>query len=243
MMGNGEYILLYHTKLFCRIIVLLLPTCFPFFLLAQSLEPTETNALLKVSVCSMKGIPRPGEKVMFMGEKNKKIFSGVTAADGKFDILIPKGDTYDVKYRIINGDVDYKKFSIPTEEGLFTYEYILKYDLPRTVTLDNVFFDTGKSSLRPESYTALETLLEVMKLKPSLVIEIAGHTDNVGTSESNMILSLNRANSVKGYLVKKGIASERILTKGYGDTQPVADNETDESRQKNRRTKVRIVEE
>ena len=82
-----------------------------------------------------------------------------------------------------------------------------------------------------------------MQLKKSMVVEIAGHTDNVGNKDANQKLSEDRANSVRNYLIKKGITTERILAKGYGDTQPVADNSTDAGKQKNRRTEVRTIKE
>ena len=74
-------------------------------------------------------------------------------------------------------------------------------------------------------------------------IEIAGHTDNVGTIESNIKLSKERANSVRNYLIKKGISAKRVIAKGYGETQAVADNLTPQGRKKNRRTEVRIIKE
>ena len=82
-----------------------------------------------------------------------------------------------------------------------------------------------------------------MTLKPQLEIEIAGHTDNVGTAESNMTLSLNRAKSVRNYLISKGIDANRVSIQGYGDTQPIASNDSAEGRQKNRRTVVNITKE
>ena len=80
-----------------------------------------------------------------------------------------------------------------------------------------------------------------LKSKKNLVIEIGGHTDNVGSVETNMALSQKRADAVKRYLVSKGVSSSQVKTKGYGDTQPVAYNDTDEGRQKNRRTQVIII--
>jgi len=82
-----------------------------------------------------------------------------------------------------------------------------------------------------------------MKLKETLVVEIAGHTDSTASAETNQKLSENRAQSVRNYLIKKGINKERITAVGYGETQPVADNGTEEGRQKNRRTEVRIIRE
>jgi len=210
---------------------------------AQNLTPTETEALLNVVVTSMKDVPRQGEKIMFTGQKSKKTYSGISGKDGKFSILIPKGDTYSIEYKDFSETVEYNKFEAPAEKGKITYDLNIKYDPPKTFTLEDVFFETGKSILRAESNKALNDLVEVMKLKPGLVIEISGHTDNVGSPESNLKLSADRAIAVKNYLVQHGIAAARITTKGYGDTQPAATNETEEGKQKNRRTEVKILKE
>jgi len=89
----------------------------------------------------------------------------------------------------------------------------------------------------------LNDLVDALKLKTTMVVEIAGHTDNVGNKTVNQLLSEQRAMSVKNYLSKKGIDSKRIIAKGYGDTVAVADNDTEEGRQQNRRTEVRIISE
>ena len=82
-----------------------------------------------------------------------------------------------------------------------------------------------------------------MKLDPSVKFNLSGYASIEGTEEHNMQLSEDRANSVKQYLVKKGIDASRVTAKGYGDTQPQADNSTTEGRQKNRRTEVHIISE
>ncbi|HNZ42067.1 MAG TPA: OmpA family protein [Bacteroidales bacterium] len=228
-----------HYRQLLFIIIIFIPA----IITAQTLEPTETNALLNVIVSSLDDKPRTGELITLTGQANKKTFSGITDAKGKFSVLIPEGDTYTVKYKIFGGEEKFKQVTIPSQEGSLTFQLDIKYDPPKVFTLENVFFDTGKSTLRAESFKTLNDLAEVMKLKPTLIIEIAGHTDNVGTPESNLKLSLNRANSVKNYLVNHGIATERISTKGYGDTQPVASNDSDDGRQKNRRTVVHILKE
>lgn len=213
-----------------------------FTLNAQRLEATETEALLTVLVQNTKGKALEGESVSFVAKKSGKIFSVVTDASGTFKVLVPEGETYKVKYKAFTENKDYKDIEIPSMEGLVEFDYTLTIaDLPRTFTLKDVFYDTGKSTLRPESFKELNTLAEFMNLKKSLVIEVAGHTDNVGGKEANQKLSENRSNSVRNYLIKKGISGDRLIAKGYGDSQPVADNTTDEGKQKNRRTEVRII--
>ncbi len=82
-----------------------------------------------------------------------------------------------------------------------------------------------------------------MKLKETLIVEIAGHTDSIASSEFNQKLSEGRAKTVRDYLIKKGIDKNRVTAVGYGETQPVADNGSEEGREKNRRTEVRIIRE
>jgi OmpA-OmpF porin, OOP family len=210
---------------------------------AQEKKATDTEALLNVTVTSMKDVPRPGEQINFVGKKTKKQFSGISDHSGKFSILIPKGDVYSIEYKNFSESVEYNTFEIKAEPGKIIYDLDIKYDPPRSFTLENVFFETGKSILRTESDKALNDLVEIMKIKTGLVIEIDGHTDNVGTPESNLKLSLDRANAVRNYLIQHGIAATRITAKGFGDTQPAATNDTEEGRQKNRRTEVTITKE
>ncbi len=225
---------------------LFLITCYLFLgatvVSAQELEPTLTEACLIVNVTDNKNKAQVGETVTFENTVTKKQYSGVTKENGKFNILVPKGVVYIIKYKSFSSNVDYSKLELPpAKDTLVKFEVNIIVEIPKSYTLNNVFFDTGKSTLRPESSKELNELAEYMSLKKSLVIEIAGHTDNVGEKEANQKLSEERAKAVLNYLVKKSIAANRIVAKGYGDTQPVASNETDKGKQKNRRTEVRII--
>ncbi len=210
-------------------------------LAAQDIQPTATEALLKVLVVDAERQPQEGEVITFVSQQDEKKFTGTTDSAGRFFVLIPKGQKYKVQYKVFSTEQDFKPLDIPNAEGLLTFDYTITVLPPKVYTLDNVFFATGKTTLTNESYKELNELAEYMKKKKKLVIEIAGHTDNVGKAEMNQKLSEDRANTVRNYLLKKGIASARVIAKGYGDTQPVADNSTPESRQKNRRTEVRII--
>jgi outer membrane protein OmpA-like peptidoglycan-associated protein len=110
-----------------------------------------------------------------------------------------------------------------------------------TATINNLFFDLGKATLKSESAPELKRILQVMSENKVLVIEISGHTDNTGSDEINNKLSLERANAVKDYLLKGGIDTARIRTKGYGKTKAKADNATEEGRQINRRVEIEIL--
>ena len=106
-----------------------------------------------------------------------------------------------------------------------------------------ILFDYGSSVLRSDAYKVLDIIIKIMEKNPSLKIELAGNSDNMGTTKGNQKQSLERAESATGYLTGKGISKNRIETKGYGSTKPIADNKTDYGRQLNRRVDVVIVSE
>ncbi len=106
--------------------------------------------------------------------------------------------------------------------------------------LHGIQFATGKSTIKTASYSTLDAVVKVLKDNPDYKIDINGHTDNVGKTEANMKLSQERADAVKQYLVKKGVDSGRIITAGFGDTKPVADNTTEKGRAENRRVEFTV---
>ena len=118
---------------------------------------------------------------------------------------------------------------------------LVQIEKGQTIRINNIFFNTGKAELLSESYPELNRLVEFLKGNPSITIKILGHTDNVGKAEDNLILSNERAEAVKNYIISKGINSSRITTEGYGFTKPIATNETEEGRALNRRVEFQIV--
>ncbi len=105
--------------------------------------------------------------------------------------------------------------------------------------LRGVNFESGSASLTPDSYAVLDQVVKSLKAYPEVRVEIAGHTDNVGKDDLNLVLSQKRAESVKLYLVNAGIAAERLDTKGYGKTNPISSNKTAAGRAENRRIEFR----
>jgi outer membrane protein OmpA-like peptidoglycan-associated protein len=112
----------------------------------------------------------------------------------------------------------------------------------KTVVLNNIFFETNSFELKKSSEVELTKLISFLQKYPDIKIEISGHTDNTGNEKFNLTLSENRAKVVAQYLISHGIDSKRIRYKGYGEKMPVADNNTEEGRSKNRRTEFQIVE-
>jgi outer membrane protein OmpA-like peptidoglycan-associated protein len=107
--------------------------------------------------------------------------------------------------------------------------------------LYNIYFETDSFRILPQSEPELQKLVTFLKNNKELHVEIQGHTDSTGNPESNLELSKQRANSVVEYLVQNQIALNRLEYEGYGDTRPIADNETAEGRRQNRRTTIKII--
>lgn len=99
-------------------------------------------------------------------------------------------------------------------------------------------FETGKSTIKPESAPIINQIVEMLQQNPDLKVSIEGHTDNTGTMASNQTLSESRAKSVMDALTSKGIAAARLKSKGWGQTKPIADNSTGEGQEKNRRVEI-----
>lgn len=110
-----------------------------------------------------------------------------------------------------------------------------------TIRLNKVYFSRGTSDLLEESFTELDRVVDMMKENPNVKIELSGHTDNQGSSKLNIKLSQDRVEKVEMYLAEHGIESKRIKGKGYGGTQPVASNASEETRKLNRRVEIKIL--
>jgi outer membrane protein OmpA-like peptidoglycan-associated protein len=118
---------------------------------------------------------------------------------------------------------------------------LIKTEKGAKIVLNNIFFDFNKSTLRPNSYKSLNSLLSTMKRYPNMAIEISGHTDNVGSMSFNQRLSDNRASVVRDFLVRNGIEPKRVGAFGRSYRQPIASNDTPQGRQLNRRTEIKIL--
>jgi len=211
--------------------------------IAQGLQPTEKEVLLKILVTNSKNKPLVGTTVMVMDTVNNKNYSGITNSKGMTEMLLPKKLTYKVIYKNYSANIDYGTIEMPDTKGLVQFDLTLQYEPAKTYILKDLLFDTGKSSIQKNSYKSIDDLAELLLNRKTMVVEISGHTDNVGDPADNLILSQNRANTVRNYLIKKGVEPNRISAVGYGDTKPVADNNTAQGRQLNRRTEVKIIKE
>jgi len=209
-----------------------------------SVEAQDTiyTSLLNVSVTNFEEVPSPGDKIFFLSKKTGEMYSGISDKDGKFQITLPNGSEYEVKIKSFDQPMNYLPIQIAEADYDMEFDIGIMYELPKTYTLNNVHFDTNSAKLKSISYESINELAELLLLKETLKIELAGHTDSDGEDEFNLDLSQRRADAVRNYLIKKGVPSNRVTAVGYGENQPVADNSTDEGKAKNRRTEVRILE-
>lgn len=230
-------------------IYLFLLTILPFAGFAQ-LPPADLNlpkdAQVNVSIADAKsGRLLNNEIVVFRSLLNGREYQGLSDSVGKFTLRLPTGAKYEIFILGFNDSTSYNFLDIKALQGNQYYKkpftVDIQFEAPKAFVLDNCTFETGKAELKPEAYTVLDELVEYLKRKDDEKIEVGGHTDDVGKAEANMILSQNRANTVRAYLLMKGIAPERVTAQGYGLTQPVAENDTAEGRSLNRRTEVKIL--
>ncbi|MCB0613201.1 MAG: PD40 domain-containing protein [Phaeodactylibacter sp.] len=177
-----------------------------------------------------------------------------TDEEGEFLVVLPIGEDYALNVSKPGYLFHSENFAL-AEAGSLAKPFLLEIELSpiseptaeapaaKPVILKNVFFETGSAALLPESTAELTRLKGLMDENPGLTIRINGHTDNVGSVEDNQLLSENRAKAVYDFLVEKGIARERLRYKGFGESEPIASNDTPEGRQENRRTEFEAIRE
>ena len=185
--------------------------------------------------------PQRNKSIVLRGKKGTA-FEATTNANGIARLQVSNGDTYTVWCDGITGEFDCgfgNSWPVPHDAG--SGEIHIYYDDDR-FELKGVTFATGKTDLLPASFKILETTVKGLQKYDSVKVEISGHTDNVGGFEINDRLSQGRADAVRNYLIKKGIAENRITAVGYNYSRPRADNSTEKGRAQNRRIEIMIIQ-
>lgn len=154
---------------------------------------------------------------------------------GKLHSLSAKAEGYYPLTELV--DLQQETASIKIYKDL----YLAPVEVGQSIRLNNVFFETAKATLKQASFPELDRVVALLEENPGMKVEIAGHTDNKGSASLNNKLSANRADAVEKYIVSKGIAADRLSSKGYGSTKPEADNTTEEGRSQNRRVEFTIL--
>jgi outer membrane protein OmpA-like peptidoglycan-associated protein len=175
------------------------------------------------------------------------VFSGKLDSDAP-GVTVRKGDQWiEVRTEFFNQYPSYRHTEVRVTEMEQTVvadasSIAAAIESTGTIALYGITFDTGRATLQPGSEQVLGEILTLLKERADWRLEVQGHTDNVGAAAANQALSEQRARTVVAWLTKNGIAAGRLTAKGYGDTQPVADNGTDEGRAKNRRVELRKID-
>lgn len=226
-----------------------------YFELPESLRPTRTVYFDGIVFDATNKLPLSGKFELLDIETGEQVV--VSEADkvtGQFMVSLPVNREYalNVSYPGYLFFSQNFNMTLPDNQDAFHMDVPLvpvNADIP--VSLKNVFFDLAKATLRPESHVELNKLADFLKKNPTLKIEIGGHTDTRGDDKANLILSQNRADSVVGYLVGKGIDANRLSARGYGETKPIisdadierlaTEKEKEAAHQENRRTEYKII--
>ncbi|OGU54760.1 MAG: hypothetical protein A2V66_08295 [Ignavibacteria bacterium RBG_13_36_8] len=159
---------------------------------------------------------------------------GVDAMSVSRDGFVVKISVWgDTKINGIGGNwiAVYKELNLETEP----------IEVGKTIQLNNVFFEFNKAGILPESKPELDKVVSFLKNHSTVEIELSGHTDNIGSDAYNLQLSQKRAESVKAYLTASGIKVSRLKAKGYGESRPIATNDTEYGREQNRRVEFTIL--
>lgn len=164
---------------------------------------------------------------------------------GKFELILPRGANYAViaeraNFYAVNESFDLR--NLTDYEEVTKNLYLIPIEVGEIARLNNLFFDFNKSNLKTESFLELDYLVNLMSKRPTMKIQIQGHTDDVGDNAYNLDLSKKRALSVYNYLIEKGVSAERLNYKGFGEMVPYQQGTDEQSRQLNRRVEFLIIQ-
>jgi outer membrane protein OmpA-like peptidoglycan-associated protein len=186
--------------------------------------------------------------ITLVNNENNEVIERISSdgTTGDFELVIPHGGNYGVATESQGYLFNSINFNVPQFAELVqidTHILMVKAEVGSKVVLKNIFFDTGKSELKPESLSELEKVKTLLTENASIKMQINGHTDNTGNPETNKALSLQRAEAVMRYLVENGVDAGRLSAKGFGAERPLVSNDDEqEGREINRRTEIEIIE-
>ena len=210
-------------------------------IIAQNSEINSDFARTTITIKNEFNIPYPNTRILIKGSTKNYTFISDVKGNGIIDLK--KGEEFKVSC-FVNGE-EFKfdeVIYIEKNKNIISANIDLQFDLYESIfEIKNLNFKTAKYNIEEKYFQELDNLKSLLVNENEIKIEIAGHTDNNGSELANQLLSENRAKSVKSYLVKNGIDKLRINCVGYGEKQPIADNNSKQGREKNRRIEIRIL--
>ncbi|WP_310396651.1 OmpA family protein [Hymenobacter sp.] len=210
------------------------------------------NATIQGKVFSSKDSTTviPGVELVFSGaqaDKTALSFRDVTKPDGAYQVAVLSGRTYQVAVSKDGKNIETQEFPVPVstnDSTTITKNFYINYVDTTANSMfasKNIYFDTDKYKLRPESITNLNEISQILIANPGVNISVEGHCDSRNTDEYNMVLGQNRAEAAYNYLKKQGVADTRMTTVSYGERRPAAPNDSPENMQLNRRAEFKVV--
>jgi outer membrane protein OmpA-like peptidoglycan-associated protein len=215
------------------------------FSLINSQQVPDDKCLLLTSVTDFDSIPQPNARMIIWNTKDSLNFNKefVSDLEGRSSLIIDQGHNYSIQVFKADTFNIFRNLNIEKLDYPYSVEFDMSIKITKIYTqileLD-VNFATNSSIIPTESKYSIDQLYNLLKNDSKINIELASHTDYVGDDRFNMLLSQRRSESVKTYLVNKGIDITRVQAQGYGEKQPKASNETRIGRALNRRTEVRM---
>jgi outer membrane protein OmpA-like peptidoglycan-associated protein len=163
-----------------------------------------------------------------------------------FKIILPAGKKYGFRAIALGFFESNKNIDLTDVDEYMEIEdefmRVSPIEVGQVVRLNNIFFETAKATLKPESFPELDRTVEFLKNNPKIEIEVAGHTDNVGSDDYNLRLSKRRAEAVKKYFIKSGIDKKNILILASGEEDQIANNSTPAGKEINRSVEIRFID-
>ena len=205
--------------------------------IGQNFDFTKTKITLKNEF----GVPYPNAIIILSSSDTNYLVNIDNNGEGIIDLV--QGTEFTVTSYISEEKFEFDEIIfIEKNKNINQINIDLQFDLySKIFEIKNLNFESGKFNIQKQYFKDLENLVILLREQINIKIEIAGHTDSIGDNKTNIILSNNRAKSIKSYLVKNGILQSRIKCVGYGEKQPITNNSTKEGREKNRRIEIRIL--
>lgn len=209
-------------------------------LMAADLAPNKTHAVLNISYTNFDDVPQGNKTLTFVGKKNPKNTLKIkTNRYGEASFHIPREDSYQIFCESLTGPFECGETPYVSPKASYGSVNVA-FDDTRA-ELQGVSFKAGSAELTKASLPILDRTIAGLKKNPKAKVEIEGHTSSEGGEEYNQKLSEDRANSVRAYMVRKGIPEDHVTAVGYGFSRPKATNDTEDGRRQNRRIEVRIT--
>lgn len=208
-----------------------------------NLTPVAKKLIVNGTVFDKKTNNPIKSKVEIVGKTNRRALMRSELEDGRFEQEVSKLDWYVITASAEGFLNATDSIQLESEDMTPVTKdiYLQPIEVGLTVRLKNIYFDTDKTVLKPESFVELNKVVEFLKSNAHVEIEISGHTDSQGSDQYNINLSQGRSQAVVDYIVSQGIDRERLTAHGYGESKPIDTNDTDAGRANNRRVEFTVV--